>query len=350
MKKTLLLSLTCLTFALGSAQTLLSDDASTYTVGNIGTDMTGATPGQGGWLTTVTSGNNSDFQVINAGGNYGNVFQLTGSNTAANSRRMYKDVSALWGGRTAGNDVAQVQFNFYTGPVTTSANSMRVLLYDAALTKMLAGLTYIAATRELRGLGYYDNTAGGGAVGNYSFTLGFNGTTYSAVTLAADTWYTLGFSYNKTTGEIKFKELSGTLITAPPIMGASTGTDVGTFNLVATAISTSGQANTVAAVGQYDNLNLRALVADEALLRTNESVMSPTFDFYPNPTANVINIETVGQIKSVSVSDINGRVVKSQSIGVADQAQVDLSDLGTGVYMMTVQGDAGSSTKKIVKQ
>ncbi|WP_290842907.1 T9SS type A sorting domain-containing protein [Flavobacterium sp.] len=348
MKKSLLLSFALLTAALGQAQTLLSDDATAYTVGNVGTDITGATPGQGGWLTTVTAGANSDFQVVNAGGTYGNVIQLTGSNTAVNTRRMYKDVSAIWGTRTAGNDVAQVQFDFYTGAATTSANSFRVILYNTDLTRMLAGLTYIAATRELRGLGYYDNTAGGGAVGNYSFTLGLTGTTFTAVTLAQNTWYTVGFSYNKTTGELKFKELSGTMVTAPSIMGASTGTDLSTLNLLANAISTSGQANTVAATAQFDNVSLRALAADGPLLRVDNPTVA-AFSFYPNPADNVVNISTVGNIESVSIADINGRTVRNQKVGLEDQAQIDVSGLTSGVYFMTVEGDSGRVTKKVIK-
>lgn len=330
------------------AQTLLTEDASALTVGNVGTDMTGTTPGQGGWLTTVTSGSNSDFQVVNAGGAYGNVIQLTGSNTAVNTRRMYKDVSAVWAGRTSGNNVAQVQFDFFTGAATTSANSFRVILYNSDLTKMLAGLTYIASTRELRGLGYYDNTLSGGAVGNYSFTLGYSGTTYSALTLAANTWYTLGFSYNKTTGELKFKELSG-LATAPSIMGASTGTDVSTLNLLANAISTSGQANTVAATGLFDNVNFRALAADGSLLKLDNPTVA-NFALYPNPAQNTVNISTVGQIKSVSIADVNGRTVRNQSIGTQDEAQIDVSNLTSGIYFMTVEGENGSVTKKVIKQ
>ncbi|MBD3580972.1 T9SS type A sorting domain-containing protein [Flavobacterium selenitireducens] len=347
MKKSLLLSFAFFTVSLASAQSLFSENASSLTVGNIGTDMTGVTPGQGGWLTTVTAGANSDFQVVNVGGTNGNLIQITGSNSAVNTRRMFRDVSSVWGSRTAGNDVAQVQFDFFTGPATTSANSLRVAVYNADNTRIIAGMTYIAATRELRGLGYYDNA---GTVGNFSFTLGFNGTTYSPLILQPSTWYTLGFSFNKTTGELKFKEVSNTLITAPPIAGASAGIDFTTLNIAATAISTTGQTNSVSAVGQFDNISLRALVADENLLKVKDPIVAADVQVYPNPAVSEINVSSSAVVKSISIADLNGRVVKSQSFSDAADIQVNVSDLSSGIYVMTINGDGGTLTRKIVKQ
>jgi len=347
MKKSLLLSFAFFSFGLASGQSLLTENAASLTVGNIGTDMTGATPGQGGWRTTVTDGNNSDFQVVDAGGNYGNVIQITGSNTAVNTRRMFQDVSAIWGSRTAGNDVAQIQFDFFTGPVTTSTNSMRVALYNSDNTRIIAGLTYLNATRELRGLGYYNNA---GTAGNFSFTLGYVGTTFTALILEPNTWYTLGVSFNKTTGELKFKELSNTLITAPSIMGASAGSDFTTFNLAATATTAAGQVNSVAAVGQFDNISLRALVADENLLRVEDAIVASNIQVYPNPAVTEVNVSGAGVVKGISIADLNGRIVKNQIFDNLSDVQINVSDLSTGIYIMTVKGDAGTLTRKIIKQ
>jgi len=352
MKKTLLLSIAFLSVTLANAQTILTEDASSLTVGNIGTDLTGTTAGQGGWLTTApNNGNNTDFQVVNVGGVYGNAIQITGSNTNANTRRMFKNVSAAWASRDAGNDVAQVQFDLFTGAATTSANSFRVILYNEDNTRALAGFSYVAETRALSGLSFFDNSGSpGGVMGNYLFFLSFNGTQYSNVILAPNTWYTLGASFNKGTGEVVFKELSGALITSSPVNGAAGGSDVASVNLVISAISTTGQANTTAGVAVIDNINFRAVAEDSPQLKITTPVAAADFSTYPNPAENVVNISTVGQIKSVSIADMNGRIVKNQAVGVADETQINVSDLNTGVYFMTVQGEAGSVTKKIVKQ
>ena len=84
MKKLMLL--TILTFSLSlNAQTLLVEDCTFLSVGDVGTDLTGVTPGQGAWLTQIpqaSSGSNSSFQVIDhdSGKQYGNVIKITGFN------------------------------------------------------------------------------------------------------------------------------------------------------------------------------------------------------------------------------------------------------------------------------
>jgi hypothetical protein len=54
-------------------------------------------------------------------------------------------------------------------------------------------------------------------------------------------------------------------------------------------------------------------------------------------------------IESVELTDLNGRVVKTQAIN-ATEGQVSISDLSAGVYMMKVSTDKGVATKKVVKQ
>lgn len=57
MFKKLLLVLTVLfTVQLTSAQILLNDNFDNYTLGNLGTDVTGVVPGQGNWLTEILYG------------------------------------------------------------------------------------------------------------------------------------------------------------------------------------------------------------------------------------------------------------------------------------------------------
>ncbi|MFP9113314.1 T9SS type A sorting domain-containing protein [Flavobacterium sp. RHBU_3] len=72
---------------------------------------------------------------------------------------------------------------------------------------------------------------------------------------------------------------------------------------------------------------------------------------YPNPATNVVNISNTGAalINGVNVTDINGRTVKALSFDGVANAQVNVSDLATGVYMMTINSDKGSVTKKVVK-
>ncbi len=98
----------------------------------------------------------------------------------------------------------------------------------------------------------------------------------------------------------------------------------------------------------------------QALLFDNFSVsqvlgvnefLSSQFSVYPNPAKNVINISntTNAAISLVEMTDMNGRVVKSQKVsGVS--GQVSIADLASGMYMMNITTDQGKAVKKIVKQ
>jgi len=92
----------------------------------------------------------------------------------------------------------------------------------------------------------------------------------------------------------------------------------------------------------------------------NVTITSPTasadqfsaaaFSVSPNPANGIVTIANANAlVNAVSVTDMNGRVVKTASFDGATQAQVNVSDLANGVYMMTISSDKGSVTKKIVK-
>jgi len=94
----------------------------------------------------------------------------------------------------------------------------------------------------------------------------------------------------------------------------------------------------------FDNFSI-----DTADVASVKPVVSSAVSVYPNPTSNVVNVANAGSVNNVSISDINGRTVKSTKFnGVAD-AQVNISDLSAGVYMMSISSDKGTTVKKIVK-
>ncbi|MBV2165637.1 MAG: T9SS type A sorting domain-containing protein, partial [Kaistella sp.] len=60
---------------------------------------------------------------------------------------------------------------------------------------------------------------------------------------------------------------------------------------------------------------------------------------YPNPFHDVLNISDVKGVKSVSVSDVAGRLVKNMKVAT----QLNLSDLKTGMYIVTLHMEDGSA-------
>lgn len=72
------------------------------------------------------------------------------------------------------------------------------------------------------------------------------------------------------------------------------------------------------------------------------------FALYPNPTQNELNINlSHGAIEEVTIYDVTGQLVLRS---VAGTASVDLSDLRSGLYFITVTTtDQKTFTDKIMK-
>ena len=81
---------------------------------------------------------------------------------------------------------------------------------------------------------------------------------------------------------------------------------------------------------------------------SNDSFSVSNFDIYPNPTSNVLNISNTNniEINNISVSDLNGRVIKN----VNGVTSINVSDLNAGVYFVTIETTEGKSTKKFIKE
>lgn len=349
MKKLLLLFILSMSATI-QAQVLTSEDCSTLTVGNVGTDVTGVTAGQGGWKTYVAAtGLNTDFQVVNVGGVNGNAFQITGSATATNTRWLFQtNLVALWATRTAGNEILEVEFDYFTGPATTSTNSFRLYLYsDETTSKAIAGMgcsknaivSSVNYSNNVTGYAYYNNA---GTLGFYGFGMG-TVAPYQVV-FPVNTWIRIGFSYNKTTGQVNWK---GPGINGY-VTGAAPGLDVKELDILGVA----GTANTVSSTGIIDNLIVRASATNTLLGVAENNVVTNKFSVSPNPTTGLINVTNNEgiNVNEITVTDLNGRVVKTSKFDNVSNISINISDLSAGIYMMNIKSEAGTATKKIVKE
>ena len=83
------------------------------------------------------------------------------------------------------------------------------------------------------------------------------------------------------------------------------------------------------------------------VLNVTENLLSQV-SIFPNPTASNITINTPAgiTIKTAVLYDVLGKLVNN----TIKNSQMDLSSLSRGVYLLSVETDAGTLTKKIVKQ
>lgn len=77
--------------------------------------------------------------------------------------------------------------------------------------------------------------------------------------------------------------------------------------------------------------------------------LTSTFSIYPNPANDVINVSYTDAIDGVTITDLNGRVVKQVALGV-NEAQINIADLSQGVYILKANSNGKSITEKIVKK
>lgn len=346
MNKKLLLASLFLATNLTFAQQLLSDNFDSYTVGNVGTDLTGNTPGQGDWYTLVPSGGaNSNFQFVAESGR-GNVFSIESTNQAPVASGNPSNIriatkigfdNDMWNTKSAGNNILKIEYEFFTGAATTSKASHRVIA--SSDTKTIGGFNYVPETRTLNGLAYA-NPQGGAGVGLYNINLAQGG-----LILDANTWYKVVFFIDYTTNTINWKIPAKSIDGSYNLAISVTNDAPAEIDFMAASAAGNASSSTI----KYDNYVVSAV--NTTTLGVND-VVSTKFNVYPNPASDVITIannESIG-IEKVSIIDINGRIVKTQSFANESEIQLNISDLKAGVYIFNVSTKEGTATKKIIKK
>lgn len=349
-----------------SSQVLQSEDFNGLPVGAVGTDATGTIPTNNYYTlstnydldplaaTTGTNAGPGNFQIVDLGGEHGNVLQIEGTNGDKGRRNMWQGgLAEQWSFRDPANNRIQVEFDLYTGAGGgDSYNTKGLYIYDATTSstglKILGGFVFNPKTLILQGIAYY--TSATAPIGNYGFFLGTGGTN---ITLPANQWVRLIVSFNKATGQVVWKGPSF----LGQVNGAATGVDPDKVAFISRSGSAVATATTPAitnaaatTAGFFDNVVVTATNID--LLAIEEvSSSEAAVDAYPNPAVDFIALSgTNTVITSVMLHDLNGRLIREQQFTGVSDARLDIGDLSEGVYMMKIQTDKGEITKKIVKK
>ncbi|MFL9832954.1 T9SS type A sorting domain-containing protein [Chryseobacterium terrae] len=352
-------------------QVVYNENFDALTIGNLTTDITGATAGQNGWYsiaqTTATNSAVSNFQVINSDATHQKALQITGSNGTAGIKAAYKgDIALSWSSRTSGNNVIQYELDFYTGATTTSTNQSSVYFNNVtgsgstAVSKTLAGFSFNHNTRTPLLSFYMDpcialanpiycNAPATYPPGNY--TLSFTDASNQTYTLPANTWVKVGFSYNFTSGEVKFKIVNadGTVGVDQTYQGAAAGlAPTSSYVAINPRSSSTQTTNTVAATAAFDNLKLSFVPTSNFLgvKEDNSKTIVKKIALYPNPATDVLNIKADSKINSVSVVDISGKKVNVR----LEDNKVNVRSLPAGTYLINVETKDGISTEKFIKK
>jgi hypothetical protein len=97
-----------------------------------------------------------------------------------------------------------------------------------------------------------------------------------------------------------------------------------------------------------------SLSVDDVLVTgtlSNNEVLSSNFSTFPNPVNEVVNIKSASNytINSVSITDLNGRTIKTVDFNNLSEAGLNVAELNAGVYFLNITSDVGKAVKKFVK-
>lgn len=81
------------------------------------------------------------------------------------------------------------------------------------------------------------------------------------------------------------------------------------------------------------------------LLSTSE-IGKQTYQVYPNPVQNILNIQGQEKINSVTIIDVSGKIVKEQKSN-NDTDKINLENLTSGTYYLKINDN---KAQKIIKQ
>lgn len=84
-------------------------------------------------------------------------------------------------------------------------------------------------------------------------------------------------------------------------------------------------------------------------LRT-DSFLASKFSVYPNPVNDVISINSDNvAFENISLTDINGRIIKETTTNSVMNYNFNISDLNSGIYFLKIKTSEGILDKKIIK-
>lgn len=338
MKRNLLFCLALASAVSASAQVLESDNYNSYTLGNVATSTAGTTAGQGGIY--LYNGAVSDYQIVNGNAAHGKYIQIIGGNDGAATSARYAFKSGMdlaWAARTPGNNIIRAKADIFTGTSTNQhASGIAIFGGDGGIV----GVRYNSQTKLMTGLAYLNT-----GLSSAFYTI----TGISATTYPANTWVTVGFSYNKTTGEITYTIGDEAPLTLA-VDGADTvaGLDPEEFDIYSSPYRATATSPVNAGPTTFGIDNYAVVAANNATLATTEtdSKKNSLIAIGPNPTADYLNILTGLKINNLEIYDMSGKRVSSQLEG----NKVDVKHLNPGSYIVTFETKDGKTTEKFIKK
>jgi len=325
------------------SQVLYTENFDNHSVGNLGTDVTGKIPGQWGWYTASDfTQANSFFTIENETGR-GKVLNISTGLTNGEALRAWKtNLHPLMANRIAGNDVMMFELDFFTGPILpgNGGGYAHISLYsigDLNSTMNQPESLFHGGFNKKRGFSDLDPNQNPhfNTWVKYVFYLDYPN---------KKLYIHLPFFNVVTSHDFLKNKTSANLIQDYPISNI----------MIDVVVSKGANDPQIYTRNYYDNIKITALNAvppNIVNLSTNEQ-LATKFNLYPNPATSVVNITNSEnmQVQQVTIYDISGKQLNTQTFNNQTQIQLNVENLASGTYMLHVETNGGTAVKKLVKK
>lgn len=167
-------------------------------------------------------------------------------------------------------------------------------------------------------------------------------------TIDTDYFIVIAYDITNATSKIWINPVANTV---EPIESLNTSGDAATGrrdNIVCVRISLESNAKTPTTILDEIRIgNTWEAVTAQAPLSVAKNELESKIKLYPNPAKDYIAIESNSvKISSVEIFDLLGKRVKSQS--QLSDSRIQISDLSKGLYILKINAEEGSVSKKVV--
>ena len=360
MKNIIIITIALLMTPIAKAQVLYTENFDNFSIGNLGTNFTGAIPGQGGWITqrldpTILPNNNCATIIAETG--KGKALKLSNGTPLLDNLKnsIYQpDINTLIDHRTVGNNVIAFEFDFFTGPKISkdvhNANSIRFQIgYN----------DIFHANHQLVHFDFYPVngwlTEGCLQIGVFKVLSSSKNTTEMRF-LPSDTWFTIKIYIDFNAKKVYYVMPYFTAVA--DFLKNETGTNLiekykpKNLNFLLFASFLSQNINVEEVSSRVDNIKITALQSVPPEVLTTENYLAEKFNLYPNPATNVVNITSNENmvVQQVAVYDTTGKLISTQNFSEQAKIQLNVEHLASGTYLLHLQTAQGIAVKKMVKK
>jgi hypothetical protein len=98
---------------------------------------------------------------------------------------------------------------------------------------------------------------------------------------------------------------------------------------------------------ELGTVNLVDIIMGEGVVGLNDVMTNVDVNIYPNPANKFINVSSLSIIDRVQITNVLGQVVMVKEIG-ANGANINIENLKSGNYFVTIYSNEGVATKKLL--